>query len=528
MMRKSCIIPLFIIILWLVAWSAQAQRRVNYSADVSKFAKSIAPDAFRLIGNVKFTERTATMYCDSAYYYQETENIDAYGHIRIYPDNSGTTLTGKILHYDASQRIANITEEVVLESDSATLTTQTIFYDMNTGIATYPTKGTMISGRNTLVSDQGTYNKYLKQAYFKRHVVVTNPQYIIHTDTMNYNTVSKIVEFVGPTILNSPETDTVYCERGWHNTNTDISSFRQNAWIKSGSNIVKGDTLYYEKLTGLGKAFGNVEMRDTTQNIILRGDYASYSRPKKSGLMTKRALMIQVEQKTTKTDSLYLHGDSILYGTFTALKDTTYTIPDTFNFIKAYHHVKFFRSDLQGKCDSLYYSFKDSTLQFIGKPVIWAEGNQQLTAVHIRLFVKNKKIDKMEMTNSSFIISKEDSAMYNQIKGRDMTGYFVDNDLRKMYVNGNGQMIIFHKDSDGKDIMGVQKTESSNINVYFKKIKNDKNEEKSTLDKLTYINTVQGSFNPPNELKGPDLLLKDFIWLEQFRPKAWKEIFIWQ
>lgn len=523
------IIPV-ITLLYLFFYPAQAQKkkRIDYSATTAEYDKSIAPDAYRLIGNVKFTDRAATMYCDSAYYYSNTENIDAFGNIRIYPDNSGTVLSGETLHYDASMRIANIVDNVVLVSDSATLTTELISYNMNTGIATYPNKGTMVSGRNTLVSQQGSYDKNRKIAYFKHKVVVTNPQYMIHTDTMNYNTVTRVVEFLGPTVLNSPEKDTIYCERGWHNTNTDISSFRRNAWIKSGSNTIKGDTLYYEKLTGLGKAYGNIEMKDTTQNILMRGNYASYNRPKKTGLITKKAVMVQVERRGASMDSLYLHGDTVLYGVFTDYKDTTSTVPDTFNFVKAYHHVKFFRADLQGKCDSMYYSFKDSTLQLIGSPVMWAEGNQ-LSAEHVRLFIKNKQMDKMELTNSAFIVSKEDTARFNQVRGRDMTGYFVNNELRKMMVNGNGQMIVFHKDDTNKEIMGVQKTESSNIDIYFKRVpagKDNKN-NRLTLDRIIYLNAVQGSFNPPLELKGNDLVLKDFVWLDKYRPKSWSDIFLW-
>ena len=506
-----------ILLLFTITVNGQ-HHNVKYNAVSMQYDKSIAPDAWRLLGNVMFTDRAARMYCDSAYYYEKTEDIDAFGQIRIYPDEKGnTSLTGKLLHYKGSDRIANIIGDVVLVDDSATLTTQTIFYNMTTGVANYPEKGKIVQGKTIIISDLGAYNKYLKEAYFKKKVVVTDPQGIIHTDTMNYNTATKLVDFMGPTVINSNDKDTIYCEKGWYNMQSGISSYRQNAWIKGGSNTIKGDTLYYEKFTGLGKAFGNIEMRDSSQNYILKGDFANYNRPKKTGLVTKKALMIQVDNK----DSLYLHGDTIYYGQYTQLKDTTSTVPDTFKYVKTYHHVKFFRNDLQGKCDSLYYSFKDSTLDFFGSPVLWAQGNQ-LTAEHIEIFIKNKEMERMEMTASSFIISEQDTGRYDQIKGRNMTGRFVNNNLRQMYVKGNGQMIKFH--GEKKEVMGVQKTESSDIKILFKKNKKDKLD----LDRVIYINSVQGAFHPPLELKGNDLKLKDFIWLESFRPKTWPEIFIWQ
>ena len=511
----------FIIVLFLLTIQVHSQKHIVYNAVTMEFSKSIAPDAYRLLGNVVFIDRAAKMYCDSAYYYSVTENIDAFGNVRIVPDSKGnTSLTGKVLHYKAADRIANILGDVVLVDDSATLTTATIFYNMTTGIADYPGKGKIVQGQTTIISELGAYNKYTKEAHFKRKVVVTNPQGIIHTDTMNYSTASKNVYFLGPTIINSTDKDTIYCEKGWYNMNNGKSSYRQNAWIKGGSNTIKGDTLYYEKFTGLGKAYGNIEMRDSSQNYILKGDYASYDRPNKTGLVTKKALMIQVDNK----DSLYLHGDTIYYGYFTKLKhDSTSGVLDTFKYVKAFHHVKFFRSDLQGKCDSLYYSFQDSTLQFIGLPVLWAQGNQ-LTAEHMKIFIKNKQMERLELTTSSLIVAQRDSGKFDQIKGRNMTGYFVNNGLRRMNVKGNGQMIAFHKEREKGPIIGIQKTESSDIKLLFKKNEKDK----LGLDKISYINSVQGTYNPPFELKGGDLLLKDFIWLEDFRPKTWSEIFIWK
>lgn len=508
----------FIIFLFLNFPHLYSQKKIDYSAVTLEYAKSIAPDAWRLIGNVVFTDRAARMYCDSAYYYKNTDNIDAFGHIRIIPDHKGnTSLTGQVLHYTAAERIADITGDVVLIDDSATLTTATISYNMNTGVANYPGKGKIVQGKTIITSDLGAYNKYTKEANFKRNVLVTNPQGVIHTDTMNYNTASKNVYFVGPTVINSTDKDTIYCERGWYNMDNGKSSYRQNAWIKGGGSTVKGDTLYYEKFTGLGKAFGNVEMRDSSQNYILKGNYVTYNRPQKTGLVTKKALMIQVDKK----DSLYLHGDTIYYGYYTKLKDSTSHVLDTFKYVKAYHHVKFFRTDLQGKCDSLYYSFQDSTLQFHGAPVLWAQGNQ-LKAEHMTIYIKNREMERLELNTSSLIINQnEDTSKYNQIRGRNMTGYFVKNALKRMNVKGNGEMIYFHRDRGA--IVGIQKTESSDMKLLFKKNKKDKLE----LNRISYLNAVQGTYNPPLSITGNDLILKDFIWLEKFRPKKWTDIFTW-
>lgn len=494
-----------------------SQKKIDYKADYTEgFRQADGTELKKLVGNVQFKDKSTTMYCDSAFFY-DNEDIDAFGDIRIIPQDGKTTLTGNLMHYIGSTHVAEINQNVMLVDDKSTLTTESLFYDLKTGIANYPTKAVMVNGTDNIVSDEGAYNKNLKMAYYRYNVVVTNPQYIIHTDSMNYSTKLKTVYFLSPTHIKVNDNDSIYCERGWYNTISGISTFRQHAWMKNKEKIVKSDTLYYEKLTGIGRAYKNTRIIDTTQNVTICGNYALLNRTDHSAVVTKEALMIQVDNGK---DSLFLHADTIRYGVITEKNDSLGV--DTFKFIKAYYHVKFFRSDLQGKCDSLYYSFKDSTLEFISDPVLWVEGNQ-MTAEQIKMFIRNQQLDRMELTESAFVISQNDTIRFNQIKGRKMTGYFHNNELVKMLVKGNGQTLYFPKDGDRGKLIGVNKTESSDIVMYFKKTA----KAKLSMDKLTFINAVAGSLHPPLELSRNDLLLKDFKWLENIRPKSKIEVFIW-
>lgn len=488
---------------------SQKKHIIRYKANDVSHSATINPDIDRCIGNAIFIDSTAatTMYCDSAYFNIKNENIDAFGNIRVVPFSGNTSMAGSIMHYNASDRVAEINGNVILIDDKTALTTQTIFYNLATGVANYPTQGTIVTPDLKIVSEQGAYNRNTKQSFFKKNVVVTNPDGIILTDTMNYSTITKVVDFLGPTFMTT-DNDSIYCEKGWYNRGTEISLFRQNACLKQNSSIIKGDTLYYERLTGLGKGFGNVELLDTSNNIIIRGNAANLNRPKQSAVVTKRAYMIQVEENN---DSLYLHADTIRSGIFTVELDT-------FKFVSAYKHVRFYRTDLQGKCDSMYYSFKDSTLQLINKPILWAQG-MQLSSEHVTIFIKNQTMDHMDMTNSAFIISRQDSVRFNQIKGRNMTGFFENKELTKMVVKGNGQSLYFAKETNTDEITGVMKTESSEITLHLKDKK---------LDKINYMQTVSGTFHPPFELSGNDLILKDFNWSDKIRPKSWLDIFVWQ
>lgn len=510
--------PLYIVLVFhLATWESYSQKQIKYVADLTVGTKQ--PDGSeiqKLVGNVKFMDQSTTMYCDSAFFF-DNEDIDAFGEIKIIPNDGKTTVFGNIMHYTASTHTAEINQNVMMVDDKSTLRTESLFYDLRTQIASYPTKAVMVNGTDNIVSDEGWYDKNNKIAYFRYNVVVTNPQYIIHTDSMNYSTTLKTVYFLCPTHILVNDNDSIYCESGWYNTLSGISTFCKNAWMKSKEKIIKSDTLYYEKFTGFGRAYSNTRIIDTSQNITICGNKATLFRPEQRAVVTERALLIQVDKGL---DSLFLHSDTIRYGYTVDMNDSLG--PDTFKFVKAYYHVRFFRSDLQGKCDSLYYSFKDSTLDFFRDPVIWSEGNQ-MTAEHIKMYVVNQRLDHMDMTTSSFIISQDDSIRFNQIKGRDVTGYFVNNELYKMHVKGNAQAFWFARD-ELKRLVGVKHTESAQIVIFFKKSEKGK----TTLDNLTFINDVSGTFHPPLKLSGNDLFLKDFKWREAIRPISRDDVFIWK
>jgi lipopolysaccharide export system protein LptA len=486
----------------------QRVRDIDYVSDYAEGIKINGEEVKKLVGNAAFRDSSTTMYCDSAYFYKNRD-IDAFGDIRIYPNRSNTKLTGKSLHYTYEDRTASISKDVVLVDNNSTLKTEIIYYNVVTGIANYPNKGVITKDNSIIESKQGLFNSNNNTFYLKKNVTVNNPSYHIDTDTMNYISPTKIVEFQGPTYIISKDKDSIYCESGWYDTKTDISEFRKNAWLKGSGKIIKGDTLYWEKKTGYGKGYGNVEVWDTTQDVLIRGNFATVDRPKQIAIVTKKALMIWVDTK----DSLFLHADTIRSGIFTEERDSVTT--DTFKFVKAYHHVKFFKPDFQGLCDSMYYSFKDSTLELIGKPILWSQ-NYQLTAEYAKLFTKHQRMEHLEMNTLAFIVSSVDTGHFDQIKGKNMVGLFANNKIYKLTVKGNGQSIYFPVDKG--EIQGVNKTESSSIIMYFKDGK---------FNKITYVNSVSGALTPLEQYPKDEMQLKDFQWHQERRPNSWEDVFEW-
>ena len=187
----------------------------------------------------------------------------------------------------------------------------------------------------------------------------------------------------------------------------------------------------------------------------------------------------------------------------------------------AYHHVKFFRKDMQGKCDSLTYDEKDSVMRMFYNPVLWANQNQ-LTADTMRLFLRDKKINILDMRNNSFIISrdtlasKNDSLQFNQVKGRNMKGYFRNNKMYKVKVMGNAQTVYYVYSDNNTTVVGPNRAESSNMLVYI---------DSNKVHSITYLQKPEATIYPIKDIKAAEFLLGNFLWRINERPLRKEDIF---
>lgn len=462
--------------------------------------KNIGEGVKRFLGNVIFEHNNATMYCDSAYIFGNENKIYAYSNVHV---NRGDSLHmyGDFLLYNGNTDIGKVRNNVRLLDDETILYTDSLDFNTLTNVANYFSGGEIISGEDTLESIIGYYYANDDLFYFKDSVVVTNPDYTIYTDTLKYNTKFKIAYFLGPTNIYS-EDNHIYAENGWYKTAEKKFQFRENAVFQNKEKILKGDSLFYDELNGIGIAINNIEMIDTAENLILKGNYAYYKEEPESFLITDSTLLIQISDNL---DSLFMHSDTI---------SSEYDSTGTHRIIKAYHKVKIFRSDFQARCDSLVYNSQDSVISLFKAPVLWSEGTQ-MTSEKVEVHLKNEKIDFFKLIRTAFIVSEERPTMFNQIRGKEMIGYIRNNELFKIDVFGNGQTIYYTKDQ--QNIVGINYAESSDLVIFLKD--ND-------VSKIILLKQPEGILYPPGELE--ETKLKGFQWLESLRPKSKIDIFFWE
>ena len=497
--------------------TAQAPKKTKIellNADVSEFNESFNAKATRLIGNVRFKHESAFMNCDSAYLFRDENRLDAFGHIRITQGDS-MTMTGGKLQYDGNTRIANVFENIVLSDRKMTLRTRKIEYNLSNSTAYYTDSANIVDGENTLTSKMGFYYSKTTDLYFKEDVLLINPRYTLECDTLRYNTTSRIAYFLGPTRLWT-KSSKMYCEAGWYNTNRQNCLFTKNAQLENDGQVLRGDTVAYDQKKDIGKAFGNVSITDSSRQLIIRGDYAEHHQLTDSSWVTGAAEMINYQGG----DSLFLHADTLLaIGKTTKQDSITISNRDVF----AFHHVKIYKSDLQGTCDSLVYTATDSTIRFFRQPVLWS-GHNQLTADSIWLVMGDSSIQRIHLKLNALIISQSDtlqtgildSLRFNQITGKLMIGHFEGNELSRIDVTGNGQTIYYAKSSSNKDV-AVNRADCSDLIIDI---------NKNELKNITLLNDPDGTLYPMKEMRTNELRLKGFQWLENKRPKSRDDIFL--
>jgi lipopolysaccharide export system protein LptA len=492
---KCLLVPaLFLVI---PAWT-QKVAQVKFSADITEVVAKLGKDTRRLIGHVVFEHEGAKMYCDSAYFYSSRNSLDAFNNVYI---NQGDTvhLYGEHLYYDGNTKVAQIRRNVKLINQETTLTTQALDYNISEGVGYYTDHAVIINQENTLQSRIGHYFTRSDLFDFEDSVVVVNPDYTIYSDRMKYQTKTKIAYFQGPTEIIA-DSSYIYCEKGWYNTATDVSQLNQHALVRNKKQTVRGDSLYYEKQTGFGRAVKNVEITDSAQHIILRGNYGIYYENDDYARLTDRAEFIQVSDN----DSLYLHADTLL-----SEVDTTGT-----KYIKAFYGVRIYKSNLQGKCDSMSYSLADSVIRLYDEPVLWSDENQ-ISAEYIEIRTERREAKTMYLKQSSFIISQVDTSKYDQIKGKNMTCHFRKNELYRIDVNGNGQTVYYPEDErDG--IIGANKAECSDLIIFLKEGK---------VNSITFLKKPDAVLYPLETAPINELILKGFQWFNELRPIDKNDIF---
>lgn len=489
----------------------------------------------KLVGDVHLMQEENSMYCDSAYVNLKTNNVEAFGNVMItQPD--GTQAISDYLKYTGNKKLAYLQGNVSLTDGKDNLWATEVYYDMNTKIGIYSQGGTLQSDATTLTSNSGIYNLRSKDARFTEDVHVYDPEYKIVSDDMGYNTETKITTFFGASVITSDSSVlTTHC--GTYESKLQRAHFPCRSSILTKEQYMEADSMYYDKLVAFAKARGNVIAIDTVQDITLYCQYADMDERRKTTLATIRPVL----KKMNGEDSLFIRADTFFMAPVVAVKDSikvvrtegkgknkkqvevmiadTTAVEDTadLRFFIGYHHVKIFSDSMQGLCDSITYSQKDSILRMIYDPIVWSR-RSQITGDTILLYTDSNKLKKLYVPDKAFVVSQsgpDKAQLYDQVQGKTLTGYFEDNSIKEVIVRPNAEAIQYSKD-DNDAYIGVNQASSARMRVLF---------DNQEISYIYFEQDVKQQMTPMDKADLPNMKLSRFQWHEAKRPKSLKEIF---
>ena len=462
------------------------------------FDKAVKPDAQILNGDVCFRHDSSYMYCDSAYFFEQTNSLEAFSNVRM---EQGDTLFvyGDYLFYDGNTQVAYLRENVRMENGQVTLFTDSLNYERIPNIGYYFEGGLIVDSLNQLSSFYGQYSPETKLAVFNDSVQVENPDFTLYSDTLHYDTESKVATILGPSVIVS-DSGTIHTSRGWYDTVNNTSLLLDQSQVESGEKILIGDSIFYNRDTGMGEVYGNMSLIDTAQHVTLQGEYGYYNEQTGYAFATDSARFLEYSQG----DTLFLHADTL----------QMVTVDSVYREIKAYYGVRFYRIDMQGVCDSMQFNTRDSVLYMYTEPVLWNE-QYQLYGDTIAIYMNDSTIEYAHVIQFAFAAQHVDSSYYNQLKGNDLKAYFEGQAVHQIDVAGNAESIFYPLEKDGAKV-GMNETKSGFLTIWVKDNK---------LDKLKIWPSPVGSMTPIPDLKPDQKMLKDFYWFDSLRPKNRDDIY---
>ena len=473
-------------------------------SDVLKKSKD-NPNAQILVGDVVFRHDSIYMYCDSACFYEKTNSLEAFDNVKMVQGDT-LFLYGDHLFYDGDTQVAQVRNNVRMENRTITLTTDSLNYDRIANLGYFFDGGTLMDEQNVLTSDWGEYSPATKMSVFNYEVKLVNPQFTLTSDTLRYNTDTKIASIVGPSDIDSDENH-IYSELGFYYTQQGQAELLDRSVLMNNGKRLTGDSLFYDRNRGIGEAFRNVELVDTINKNMLTGNYCFYNQLTGYAFATDRAVATDFSQG----DSLFIHADTLQLYTFHIDTDSVYREA------RAYHKVRFYRTDVQGVCDSLVFSSKDSCLTLYQDPILW-NGKQQLLGEEIMVYMNDSTIDWAHIQNQALSVERLDSVNYNQVSGKEMKAYFEGGEMKQVDVIGTVRLVYYPMEKDST-LLGLNSSETSQLSMFL---------ENRKLKKMTMSPKSSGTLYPMTQIPSEKMKLDNFAWFDYVRPQSKEDIFNWR
>lgn len=522
----------------------------------------------RMVGNVQLQQGDAYMSCDSAWLNLVTNNMEAFSNVRII-QTGGTQVSCDYLRYRGNIKLAYLRGNVSLTDGKNNLWSEDLHYDVGTRVGTYENGGTLQSDATTLSSTSGMYNAKNKDARFKGEVMVNDPEYEVVSEDLGYNTNTKVVRFFAPSVVTNDKSR-LTTSQGTYDSKAEIANFTARSTLQNNSQYIEADLLHYNRNTGWGKATGNVVAIDTEQHSKMWSGYAAYNEISLNLFATVHPVLLNANG----SDSLYIAADTFFSAPQVASLNRMSLPPDTITkpldslqrvalstkskskkpllkkpeqnpvnaseiqmalmattrppqgdstaprYYIGWKHVRIWSDSLQGVCDSISYSARDSVMKMMQRPVAWSR-ESQISGDTILLYNDSSRIKRLYIPFNALIVSRSgpvQADLFDQVQGKTLNAYFKEkNKIDYLVVFPAAESIYFPKDDSGAYI-GVNQSQSERMKVFFK--------DEGGIRKILLEQEPRQTMSPLDKVSLPAMRLSRYQWLQERRPKSKDELFV--
>lgn len=464
------------------------------------------PDAQIVKGKVSFSHQGAHLTCDSAYFYQSSNSVKAFGHVH-FKQGDTLSLTCDRAEYDGMMQMMHARNNVVLHHRRQVLRTDSLDYDRLYEMANFFEGGTLIDGKDKLVADWGEYHTKTREAKFVYNVKLRSGKDVVTTDTLYYDVPKSKAHMVGPSKIISGGS-VVHTKNGFYNTKNDQAQLFDRSTLEDKDKTITGDSLYYVK-NGESYGYGNVVYVDKKNKNSLHCNYLRYNEKTGYGFATRNPVAIDYSQK----DTLWVHSDSMKIYTFHINTDSVYRK------VHAFHKVRTYRTDVQAVCDSLVFNSKDSCMTMYKDPIVW-NANRQLLGEVIKAYMNDSTIRMAHVIGQALSIDEmPDSVHFNQVTSKEMKAYFENGQAHMGESIGNVQTVYYLTNDKDSSIVGLNYMETDTMRMYLS--------PERQLQKI-WANKSVGTFYPITQVPPSKVKLPNFAWFDDIRPKDKNDIFVWR
>ena len=468
-------------------------------------------------GNVQLEHKGSILKADTVIFYSEENFAKAIGNTELLT-NDGNKITAGEIEYDGNTQRGIARKNVILTDPNQTIKTDVLYYDRIPNTAYFNTGGTIYSNNGTIWTKTATYNINTKIVDVTGNVNIDNGLYRVEGTKILQNQKNNTADFFGPTTIYNKRkpSNYVYTEKGQYKMNSKEVYLNKNSRIHYNGKILTGNTMYYNQNTGFGKAKGNVTLDDPRESRFIKGGYGEIYELKDSAMITEKPYAVKI----LKNDSIYFSAERIL----------AYQKPDSLNikksFLRAFHKARMFKSNAQARADSLSFNETDGELHLIRKPILWT-GERQVIGDIIKAYfnTKNENLDSLKVIGNALAISKVDSISlkdeFNQVKGKYMTVYFKENEIRLAKVTENAQAITYAENENSQtkkmDRIGIALSSCGEIEALF---------EERKVHIIACNIGANTDIYPMSQIAPEKRKFPDFNWNTKDRLRKWRDIFL--